>query len=106
LPNDAIDETLDLVGIDVDGNQIILADDNPFIESDPAHFGGTYDSGTKSYTFNITRHLHQILTSTTPFYGMYLVSNGAKTEANRVILGSGEKNGAYKTRLEITYSKI
>jgi hypothetical protein len=106
LPNDAIDETLTLVGIDVDGNQIILADNNPFIESDPAHFGGTYESGTKSYTFNISRHLHQILTSTTPFYGMYLVSNGAKTEANRVVLGSGEKNGAYKTRLEITYSKI
>tara|TARA_B100000809_G_scaffold190766_2_gene189409 strand:+ start:5001 stop:6338 length:1338 start_codon:yes stop_codon:yes gene_type:complete len=106
LPNDAIDETVYLVGIDVDGNQIILADNNSAIESDPAHFGGTYDSGNKSYTFNISRHLHQILNSTTPNYGMYLVSSSAKTEANRVVLGSGEKNGAYKTRLEITYSKI
>jgi hypothetical protein len=106
LPNDAIDETIYLVGIDVDGNQIILADNNSTIESDPAHFGGTYDSGTKSYTFNISRHLHQILTSTTPNYGMYLVSSSAKTEANRVVLGSGKKNGAYKARLEITYSKI
>jgi hypothetical protein len=106
LPNDAIDETLYLVGIDADGNQIILADNNSSIETDNTHFGGVYESETSSYSFNITRHLHQLLTTTETDYGMYLVSSGAKTEANRVVLGSGEENTTYKIRLEITYSKI
>jgi hypothetical protein len=106
LPNDAVDETLYLVGIDAEGNQIILADNNSSIESDNTHFGGAFDSETNSYSFNITRHLHRLLTTTDTDYGMYLVSSGAKTEAKRVVLGSGEKNTTYKIRLEITYSKI
>jgi hypothetical protein len=106
LPNDLVDETIYLVGIDADGNQIILADNNSSIEADNSHFGGSYDTETNEYAFNITRHIHQILTTTETDYGMYLVSRGAKTEANRVVLGSGESNATYKIRLEITYSKI
>ena len=102
---DLVDETIYLVGIDAEGNQLILADDNPAIESDNTHFGGSYDSSTGTYTFNITRHIHQLLTTTETDHGMYLVSSGARTEANRVVLGSGEEN-TYKIRLEITYSKI
>ena len=103
---DLVDQTIYLVGIDADGNQLILADDNPAIESDNTHLGGSYYSATGTYTFNITRHIHQLLTTTATDYGMYLVSSGARTEANRVVLGSGEENNAYKIRLEITYSKI
>ncbi|MDB4534069.1 DUF4270 domain-containing protein [Vicingaceae bacterium] len=104
--NDVIDKTLYLVGIDSDGNQVVLPDNNSVIELDPSHFGGTYDEITESYTFNITRHLHEIINSNSPDYGMYLVSRSATTEANRAVIGSGEKNGVYKMRLEITYSKI
>jgi hypothetical protein len=103
---DLVDQTIYLVGIDADGNQIFLADNNSTIESDNTHFDGSYDSSTGTYTFNITRHIHQLLTTTATDYGMYLVSTGAKTEANRVILGSGEEDDTYKIRLEITYSKI
>ena len=106
LPNDAIDETLDLVGIDAEGNHILLNDNNPTIENDITHFGGGYNVDENSYSFNITRHIHQLLTTTETDYGMYLISKGAKTEANRVVLGSGEKNATYRVRLEITYSKI
>ena len=98
---DPIDETLILAGIDASGNEIGLLD----LDEGADHFGGEYESSTNSYTFNITRHLHQLLTNNSPDYGMYLISNLRTIEANRVVLNSGESPN-YKIRLEITYSKI
>ncbi len=94
-------EDLALTGIDQNGDAIFIPDN--FEGQD--HFGGSYDSGTKSYTFNISRHLHDLVYNTTTDYGMYLISTNAAVTANRSILGS-EKSPNYKIRLEITYSKL
>ncbi len=94
-------EKLALVAIGESGNSISLLDE---LEGSD-HFGGSYNETNKTYTFNITRHLHQLIHSNTPDYGMYLVSKKSTISANRSILGS-ENSPSYKIRLEITYSKI
>jgi hypothetical protein len=95
--------SISLVGIDASGSPLFLPD---FFEGTD-HYGGVLsDDGLfKTYTFNISRHIHQIAYNLIPDYGMYLIANSSSTSANRVVLGS-EKGSVYKVRLEITYSKI
>ena len=95
--------SISLVGIDAIGTPLFLPD---FFEGTD-HYGGILsdDGMFKTYSFNISRHLHQIAYSLTPDYGMYLIANSSSTSANRVVVGS-EKSTAYKIRLEITYSKL
>jgi len=95
--------SISLVGIDAVGTPLFLPD---FFEGTD-HYGGilTDDGMFKTYTFNISRHLHQLVYSASPDYGMYLIANSSSTSANRVVLGS-EKSSTYKIRLEITYSKL
>jgi hypothetical protein len=94
---------LSLVGIDAEGNSTFLPD---FYEGDD-HYGGAinYFSAFKNYSFNITRHVHDLLYETTTDYGMYLIASGSSTSANRTVLSS-ENSLSYKIKLEITYSKI
>jgi hypothetical protein len=95
--------SISLVGIDAAGSPLFLPD---FFEGTD-HYGGILsDDGLfKTYTFNISRHLHQIAYSLISDYGMYLIANSSSTSANRVVIGS-EKSSVYKIRLEITYSKL
>lgn len=92
---DDILSAISLAGIDENGDAVFLPD---FFEG-ADHYGGTYDVTTKSYTFNISRHIHQLLLNSTIDYGMYLIANGSSTSANRAVIES-------EIRLEITYSKI
>ncbi len=93
--------TISLAGIDANGDAVFLTD---FFEG-PDHYGGTYDETTKSYTFNISRHIHQLIYNTTTDYGLYLIGNSSSTSANRAVIGS-ESSPTNNIRLEITYSKI
>ncbi len=95
--------TLSLVGIDATGSAVFLPD---FFEGEE-HYGGVLvDEGSfKTYTFNISRHIHQLVYNTTTDYGMYLIANGSTTIANRSVLGS-ENSPTFKIKLEITYSKL
>ncbi|MGB0887780.1 MAG: DUF4270 family protein [Vicingaceae bacterium] len=92
---------LALTGIN-ESNQATFLPDN-FEGTD--HFGGIYDDELKTYRFNISRHVHDLLYNTTTDYGMYLKATNSSVTANRVVIGS-EKSTSYKLRLEITYSKI
>ncbi|MBL4593463.1 MAG: DUF4270 domain-containing protein [Flavobacteriales bacterium] len=95
--------TLSLVGIDANGSAQFLPD---FFEGTEHSGGILVDQGlSKTYTFNISRHVHQLVYNTTTDYGMYLIANGSTTKANRSIIGS-ENSPTYKIRLEITYSKL
>lgn len=55
-----------------------------------AHFGGSLDLTTLDYTFNITRHVQELLKTHLDGgeynYGMFLVAGGGSVNANRTIL--------------------
>jgi len=95
--------SLSLVGVDAAGDAVFLPD---FFEGQD-HYGGILtDNGTKkTYTFNITRHIHQLIYFTATDYGMYLIANGSTTTANRAVISS-ENSSGFNIKLEITYSKI
>ena len=95
--------SLSLVGINSSGDAVFLLDALEGID----HYGGILvDDGTyKTYTFNITRHIHQLVYNTTIDYGMYLIANASTTSANRVVISS-ENSLGFKIKLEITYSKF
>ncbi len=47
------------------------------IDSDEGsgYFGGTYDAGSRTYRFRITRHIQQLILGTTPDYDLFLMVN-------------------------------
>lgn len=100
---DEVLSSLYLTGIDENDNAIILLDDPTLEGSD--HYGGTFNPTTKSFTYNVTKHIHQLINSTATDYGMYLTANGAVTTANRIVLNS-ENSSVSKIKLKITYSKL
>jgi hypothetical protein len=99
-PDDVL-QALTLSGIDSEGNTFDLADASEGTD----HFGGVYDSSTKSISFNITRHLQQIINGTITDYGMFLITNAAIIVPNRAVFNS-ENSPTFKTKIEITYSKL
>ncbi|MDG1477813.1 MAG: DUF4270 family protein [Vicingaceae bacterium] len=99
-PNNVL-EALTLSGINSNGDAYNLIDES---EGDE-HFGGTYNSTSKTISFNITRHIHEIINGTITDYGMYLTPNAAIVVPNRAVFNS-ENSPTFKTKLEITYSKL
>jgi hypothetical protein len=93
-------ESLSLVGIDENGDDFFLPD---FFEG-LDYYGGSYDSDTKTYSFNIARHINDLIYNTGN-YGMYLVANGSSVSAKRSVLAS-EHDPVAKIKLNITYSKL
>ncbi len=95
--------SLSLVGINSSGETVFLPD---FYEGLDYYGGTLIDGGTsKTYTFNISRHIQQLLYHSTTDYGLYLLANGGSTSAKRSVISS-EKNLTSKIRLNITYSKF
>ena len=90
-----------LVGIDEDGKSVFLTD---FFEG-TEYFGGSMEPSTKTYTFNISRHVHEIVYGTTPNYGLYLIASGSSVNAERVIITS-DKHPTAKLKLNLTYSNL
>lgn len=93
--------TLALTGINSNNEPTFLID---YFEN-AAYFGGTYNSTTKTYTFNIARHIQDLINNNTTDYGMYLIATGSSVQANRSILNSF-KHSSNKIKLNITYSKF
>lgn len=94
-------ESISLVGIDENGETFFLPD---FFEGID-YYGGEYDSDTKTYTFNIARHVNDLIYGNVGNYGMYLVANGASITTRRSVIASG-KHPTGKIKLNITYSKL
>lgn len=92
--------SLSLIGISANGETFFLPD---FFEG-LDYYGGNYDEDTKTYKFNIARHITDLIYNSDN-YGMYLVANGASVSAQRSVVGS-QMNPSAKIKLNITYSKL
>lgn len=72
------------------------------------YYGGTYDSETSSYRFNIARHIqnlvHPTLANRETNNGLILVITDERISANRVILKNGNLPGGMK--LVLTYTPV
>jgi hypothetical protein len=98
-------EQLFLVNIDSAGKSGFVADQ---LEGS-AHFGGKYSSITGTYSFNITRHIQQLLISeksgNSSNYGLFLVGGGAGINANRTII-YGSENNSGRIKLRVSYTQL
>jgi hypothetical protein len=68
-------------------------------------FGGTYSPTTRTYKFNIARHLQRILTGKLDDYGFSLNMVSSVVQANRLIIGNS-KNSSAKMKLNLFYTKL
>ena len=94
-------ESISLIGIDENGETYFLPD---FFEGID-YYGGEYDDATKTYKFNIARHVNDLIYGNSGNYGMYLVANGASISTRRSVIAS-DKHPSTKIKLNITYSKL
>jgi hypothetical protein len=98
-------EQLFLVNIDSAGKSGFVADQ---LEGS-AHFGGKYSSTTGTYSFNITRHIQQLLikekSGNGSNYGLFLVGGGAGINANRTII-YGSENNSGRIKLRVSYTQL
>ncbi len=73
-----------------------------------AYYGGSFNSQTSTYRFNIGRHLQNILhpdsTQRIDNNGLFLVITDERTSGNRLVLKNGMVNGGMK--LVITYTPV
>ncbi len=97
--DDGIAEKLIIVAADSSGLGIFIPD--LFLDSD--YFGGTYDETENTYTFNITRHIHQLVNNNRTDYGMILLVSGSAVNAQRVIIKK-QVNNLEGIKLNLTYS--
>lgn len=91
-----------LFGINDDGSNYVLPDAN---EGDN-YFGGTYNSATHEYHFNIARYIQQVLTGKRKNNGLHLLAGSGAINANRVVIGGGGSSSLYRMKLNIGYTKL
>ena len=72
-------------------------------ELSSTYYGGVYDATTASYTFNITRHLEQIINKTVESTSFFLVHPDRNGSANRVVLKGA--NSSRPIELHIKYTR-
>ncbi|MCE1197850.1 MAG: DUF4270 domain-containing protein [Marinilabiliales bacterium] len=72
-------------------------------ELSSTYYNGIYDATTASYTFNITRHLEQIVKKEVTTTSMYLVATDRSGSANRVVLKGG--NSSKPIKLQVKYTR-
>jgi hypothetical protein len=95
-------QRLALVNIDSLGHEVIMVDN---LEGSD-YFGGYYDRINSQYVFHIDRYFQQLLTGKQKNNGLYLVSTGSATVADRVVLGGGNNTSGYKMSLRLSYTKL
>ena len=91
-----------LFGINDDGTNYVLPDAN---EGDN-YFGGSYNSTTHEYRFNIARYIQQVLTGKRKNNGLHLLAGSGAINANRVVIGGGGSGSLYRMKLNIGYTKL
>lgn len=94
-------EMISLVSIDASGQSVFLPDISQGLD----FFGGSLDNDTKTYSFNLPRHAHNMIYNPSSDYGMYLIATGQSITANRSVITSN-KNTVAKLKLIVTYTKI
>ena len=69
------------------------------------YFGGTLNSTSRQYSFNITRHIDQIIHAVQNQYGLYLMVSGTAVKADRIVM-KGPGRSVTPMKLILTYTKI
>ncbi len=69
-----------------------------------SYFGGTYNSVTKTYKFNIPLYLQRVINGTQTDRGFYLFPESNRVYGNRVVIQNGVNNERIK--LDVTYTKL
>lgn len=93
-------ETPSLTGIDEEGTAVFLIDNFEGTE----YFGGSLNTETNTYTFNIARHIQQLINNPEEDYGLYLMATSSAISSNRSVINS-EQHPTSKLKLNITYTK-
>ncbi|MGZ4049851.1 MAG: DUF4270 family protein [Bacteroidia bacterium] len=70
-----------------------------------SYFGGSFNTTSKQYSFNIARYIQQILDGKRLNNGIYVLASNGAAYANRVVVGGGGP-GPLQMKLNITYTKI
>jgi len=94
---------LTLAGNDSASHYYFLIDDDSYIGG--TNLGGSYNTGTKEYHFNITRQIQDFLNKNNPKNGLYLTISGKTTNATRVVV-KGTKRSEGRLRLKLTYTRL
>ena len=97
----AVPAALILFGINDDGTTFAIPD----AFEGATYFGGTYNSTTVQYHFNIARYIQQVLDGKRNNNGLYLLASNGAVNANRVVLG-GATSTTRPMKLNLTYTKI
>jgi Domain of unknown function (DUF4270) len=98
----AVPEKLTLFGINDDGTDYALPDQN----EGTTYFGGFYNTDTKEYRINISRYIQQILNGKRKNNGLHLLVYNGALNANRVVIGGGGNGSPYQMKLSISSTKI
>ncbi|MFN7013651.1 MAG: DUF4270 family protein, partial [Bacteroidia bacterium] len=86
-----------------DGTNAIIIDQ---LESE-IYFGGNYNTTTKEYRFNITRHMQRLINGqVTEDYGLFILPSGGAVNANRTVLHGSDKEHPKHIKLILTYTKL
>lgn len=97
----AAPSALILFGINDDGTTYAIPD----AFEGATYFGGSYNSGTLQYKFNIARYIQQILDGDRNNNGLYILASNGAVFANRVVIG-GASSSTRPMKLNLTYTKI
>lgn len=97
----AAPSALILFGINDDGTTYAIPD----AFEGASYFGGTYNSGTVQYKFNIARYIQQILDGDRNNNGLYILASNGAVNANRVVI-CGASSSTRPMKLNLTYTKI
>jgi hypothetical protein len=93
---------LSLVVINTDGTYSFLPD----VVYGEAYFGGSYNSTTHEYRFNISKYLQNaLLNRSFNDKGLFIVVSGAAVKGDRAII-KGPQSTEDNMRLEIIYTKL
>jgi hypothetical protein len=91
-----------LFGINDDGTTYAIPD----AFEGATYFGGTLNSGTVQYRFNIARYIQQVLDGDRNNNGLYILASNGAVYGNRAVISGGPSTSARPMKLNITYTKL
>lgn len=97
----AAPSALILFGINDDGTTFAIPD----AFEGATYFGGTLNSSTVQYRFNIARYIQQVLDGKRNNNGLYILASNGAVFANRVVIG-GASSTTRPMKLNLTYTKL
>jgi len=71
-----------------------------------AYYGGFFNSTNKTYTFNIGRHINQLINNNREDFGLFILSGGSVVSANRTVLKSFTNTSSNKIKLVLYYTEL